>query len=342
MNAMALTRYEAKVSGIPLEDAAILRRYLADLKEQSTSSYIHAKDAIEFFYGIIQKSIVDMTADDARAVVKEIVNMTRKPIQLKNGTVKIDNRPIAKSTKRSRYLLVLTWVNRAKKEFSAKDIEIKNYFDYIDNPFAEKKAKPTEDTPINTTFNDREGTKFLTDEEVDTIMKRVRFEPRWFEIFLKIIYDTAWRESEVCTTQNKHINFDTTIAGSGNIPDARKEGIVKNPLSKETLADIKSYQLTLKPGEKWLFPSKIIPGSHININNVCEVIRKFSKKIGIKFTSSMFRHTASHNMLMKGVKDEIRAVLTNHATGSNVESKVYAFRNITNKDRVELYNKYHA
>jgi len=341
MNAVANPN-DLKLFLVPVEDIVILERYLEYLKDNSDSSYTHARDAIEFFYDIIKKSILEFTVDDARAVVDALTTLKRKPRQLKNGKVKNDDRPVLDSSRSSRFGYIIAWVKRAKRDFFAeKNVTIVNYFEYVDVPFMKKKKKPTEDTLINTTFDDREGTRFLTDEEVDIIMERVRFEPRWFEIFLKVIQDTAWRESEVLTLQNKNINFETTIAGSGNVKNARKEGVVKNPLSRATLSDIKSYMIQLKPAEQWLFPAKTSCAKtpYMSADYVCQVIAKFSKKIGIKFTSHMFRHTASKKLFMKGVDDNTRAILTNHSTGSNVETTVYAKRNITNKDRVEMFQK---
>ena len=346
-NESSKMRYNAvqalKKDGIPEEDAPFVERYLAHLKEGDDNSYKNARDAILFFYEAIQKSVADFTADDARFVVDAILDMKRKPRTLKDGTVKINPRPIADSTKFSRYTLINTWVNRAKREFRAdRGIIIENFFGDIDNPFTNprKNSRIDEDAKIDTSFHDDEDTKALTKEEVKAILERARYEPRWFEIALKILNDTMWRGSEVLTLMIKNLNFETTIAASGIVKNARKEGLVKNPISRETLMDIKSYMLILKPGEKWLFPAKESFG-HVKETYFCNCVAKFSKKIGIPFTGHSFRHTASHDMLVKGVEDVHRAILTNHATGSNVESKVYARRNITNKDRVELYNKYH-
>jgi len=316
-----------EISNVPGKDVEMLGRYLANLEEHSDNTFKAAKVAIlNCFYPTTKKSIIDLNIDDCRNVIKALQALD-----------------VMDSSKASYYIYIHAWVNRVKTELSAKDIETKNYFDCIpDNPFrvSNKKKRP-DSMKVNTSFDDEEDTKALTDEQVTTILRLAQYEPRWFEIFLKVQKETVFRISETISIRIENINFETGIIASGVVKNHCKEGVTIAPVSRELLTDIKSYMNLLKKDEEWLFPAKQ-GGDFTDPHVLMHIISKFSRKCGFKFTSHQFRHTASKKMLMKGVSEDIRGILTNHATGSSVESRVYAHGNITNKDRVDLYNKYHA
>src|SRR5271157_246055 len=97
---------------IPAEDIEMLARYLAKLKESADESFRKARLTTKLFYATIKKSVVDMTANDARAVIKMIQELD-----------------ISNASKNTYFLYINAWVNRSVKELMADDIEIKNYFD---------------------------------------------------------------------------------------------------------------------------------------------------------------------------------------------------------------------
>ena len=158
-----------------------------------------------------------------------------------------------------------------------------------------------------------------------------------YKVIIALLYETGARVSEVLALKGKHVReapegyFKVFIEDSKN-GDFRTVFVIKYAPLLRTFLNLR------KPGpEDWLFPSPSRPGKPIHPRNVEELLKRFSRKYGVKLHPHLLRHLRGTQLVKEGMQERIVMKLLGHKT----EKMLRIYVNLTAKDVEEvLLGKY--
>lgn len=228
----------------------------------------------------------------------------------------------------------------AVDSFDMDNIDFKNpmpstaFFKFTQNPMKKRTAK------------------FLTMEQLKSILKLSYKKSKKEYIFFLLVIHTGMRPSECCGIRIEDIHIPERYLETGKENwCAKSTRHMNQPLefcfSREVAAQIKDYLLYINRKSGWLFTSTKSLDEPMSFRTAFEMSRKYSEWLGFKFTMNYFRHTVISNRKQTfdgesgkpKIDDWESEILMNHIPKST-ENKKYLEKPIEFKRK--LFDRYYV
>jgi len=171
--------------------------------------------------------------------------------------------------------------------------------------------------------------KALSKEEIKKLLNNCKNEKE--KLILLLLYSTGLRVSELANLKLEDVDlkekFLIVRGGKG-----KKDRIV--PLNDKIVELINSYLSSRKKNSEYLISNKF--GNKISTVYLEKVIREIGKRIGIKVTCHMLRHSFATHMLENGADIRVIQEILGHERLSTTQ----IYTKITTKYLREVYSKF--
>ena len=158
---------------------------------------------------------------------------------------------------------------------------------------------------------------YLTVKQIGRLLKMAEGDQkRQIHPFIKIGLGTSMRKTEILSIRREHINLEQLVI---YIPKA-KGGAREQPITADLGEYLAAYVSTLRPGERWLFPSPAAKDGHtVNLDKPfrrCVLAAGLDVKQVVRHT---LRHTAITHLVQAGVDLPTVKRISGHKNLSMVE-----------------------
>ncbi len=159
--------------------------------------------------------------------------------------------------------------------------------------------------------------KALTKAEVKKLLGVISPLKKRDRLIVLLLYGTGLRVSELCNLKIKDVDLDrgiiTVRGGKG-----AKDRIV--PLSKPVIEEIREYLASRNDNSEYLLvEERREKKDRISPKTVWYILNKYGKRIGIKVTPHMLRHSFATHMLENGVDIRIIQEILGHSNLSTTQ-----------------------
>ena len=143
-----------------------------------------------------------------------------------------------------------------------------------------------------------------------------------YKVIIALLYETGARISEILALKGKHVIEE---------PEGYYKLIIEEPKNMESRTVfvinysglLRTYLNIRKPGpEDYLFPSPTRPNNPLHPRNIERVLRRYSKKYGVRIHPHLLRHLRGTLMAKEGYNERIIMKILGHKTHAIVQTYV--------------------